>query len=170
MSEKTANSTSQVRAWIDGACKGNPGVGGYGIVLTHEASGKTKHIAGGRKDATNQQMELLAAITALRRLTSPCTVTIHTDSKYLAAGWSEWLDEWIERGWKTAKHKPVKNADLWQQLVEAAKPHVVTIEWLKGHAGEAGNETADRLACSAAEYIAQHQQESPELGWVRAVG
>src|SRR5438105_500818 len=115
MPEKTANSANQVRAWIDGACKGNPGVGGYGIVLTHEASGKTKHIAGGRKEATNQQMELLAAITALKRLNGPCTVTMHTDSKYLATGWSEWLDEWIERGWKTAKNQPVKNADLWRQ-------------------------------------------------------
>jgi len=169
MAENGANQVPQVQAWIDGACKGNPGAGGYGIVLTHVPTGKTKHIAGGCLEATNQRMELLAAVTTLRRLTTPCEVVIHTDSKYLASGWSQWLDEWLARGWKTAKNKPVKNTDLWQQLVESAQPHVVTIEWVKGHAGDAGNEAADQLASSAAEYIAAHGQESPDLGWVRVV-
>lgn len=161
--------TTPVSAWIDGACKGNPGPGGYGIVLKHAATGHVKHVAGGCQHSTNQRMELLAAITALRHLKTRCAITLYTDSHYLAQGWAAWLDGWIARGWKTAKGQAVKNADLWQQLVEAAQPHVLTLQWVTGQSGDPGHDAADRLAAQAAAYVAQQRQDSPARGWVRIV-
>lgn len=136
--------SSQVEIWSDGACKGNPGVGGWGAMLKH---GKhTKEIFGGEINTTNNRMELLAVIEALKVLKRPCLVTVHTDSQYVQKGMSEWLDNWKLRNWRTANKKPVKNADLWQQLDALAQQHTLKWKWVRGHAGDPGNERADELA------------------------
>ncbi|GAA4765460.1 ribonuclease HI [Stakelama sediminis] len=132
----------------DGACKGNPGPGGWGVVLR---SGTTeKELSGGEADTTNNRMELMAAIRGLNALKRPCRVTLSTDSKYVMDGLTKWIHGWQRNGWKTAAKKPVKNADLWQELLAAAKPHKVDWVWVKGHAGHPDNERADRLASDAA--------------------
>ncbi len=150
-----------VQAWTDGACKGNPGPGGYGVILRHEPTGKSRQLAGAAPQTTNNQMELLAVIHALKALKQPCTVTIHTDSNYVARAWANYIDQWQASGWKTASHKPVKNADLWKELVTAAKPHTVTIVWVKGHAQNAENAQADELASKAAAHCAATGQTGP---------
>jgi len=134
----------EVTIYSDGACKGNPGRGGWGAVLV--AGGHEKELFGGENPTTNNRMELMAVIEALRALKRPCVVNIYTDSQYVQKGISEWITGWKARGWKTADKKPVKNADLWQMLDEVRQPHVIEWHWVRGHAGHPGNERADRLA------------------------
>lgn len=134
----------EVTIYSDGACKGNPGPGGWGAVLV--AGDHEKELFGGENPTTNNRMELMAVIEALRALKRPCVVNIYTDSQYVQKGISEWIVGWKARGWKTADKKPVKNADLWQMLDEARQPHLIEWHWVRGHAGHPGNERADRLA------------------------
>ncbi len=129
----------------DGACKGNPGPGGWGAVL-QAGGGHEKELWGGEANTTNNRMELMAAIMALEALKRPCKVELHTDSKYVMQGITEWMRGWKARGWLTADKKPVKNADLWQRLDAARLRHDVKWRWLKGHAGHELNERADQLA------------------------
>jgi ribonuclease HI len=132
----------------DGACKGNPGPGGWGAIIR---SGKhEKKLSGGENPTTNNRMELTAAIRALEALTKPCRVTLSTDSRYVMDGLTKWIKGWQRNGWKTADRKPVKNADLWQELLTAAAPHRIDWCWVKGHNGHPDNECADRLASDAA--------------------
>lgn len=133
-----------VEAFTDGACRGNPGPGGWGVVL--RAGGHVKELSGGEPATTNNRMELKAAIEALAALKQPCKVDLYTDSVYVRSGITEWLPGWRARGWKTAGKKPVKNQDLWQALSDAASRHDVAWHWIKGHAGHPGNERADELA------------------------
>jgi ribonuclease HI len=139
---------AEVEIFTDGACKGNPGPGGWGAII--RSGGREKELSGGEPLTTNNRMELLAAIRALQALKRPCTVTVHTDSIYLRDGITKWVHGWKRNGWKTADRKPVKNAELWQELIEAAAPHRIGWEWVRGHAGHPENERADRLACDAA--------------------
>ena len=132
----------------DGACKGNPGPGGWGAVIRSGAD--EKELAGGESPTTNNRMELMAAIRALQALRRPCRVTLMTDSRYVMDGLTKWIKGWQKNGWKTAARQPVKNADLWQELLAAAAAHRITWEWVKGHAGHPDNERADRLASDAA--------------------
>lgn len=136
--------TDTVRIYTDGACKGNPGPGGWGALLrigAHE-----KELFGGEPETTNNRMELAAVINALASLKRSCTVEIYTDSQYVRNGITEWIAQWRRRGWKTADGKPVKNLDLWQALEREAGRHTVHWHWVKGHAGHDGNERADALA------------------------
>lgn len=133
----------------DGACKGNPGPGGWGAVIRFGAT--EKELSGGEADTTNNRMELTAAIEALNALKRPCRVTLSTDSRYVMDGLTKWIAGWRRNGWKTADRKPVKNADLWQKLLDAAAPHRIDWLWVKGHAGHPDNERADRLASDAAD-------------------
>jgi ribonuclease HI len=130
--------------YTDGACKGNPGPGGWGAVL--QFGDVEKEICGGEAATTNNRMELMAAIEALRSLKRPCTVKLYTDSNYVKRGVNEWLSAWKGRGWRTQGGDPVKNVDLWQALDEARKGHTVEWLWVKGHNGDPGNERADALA------------------------
>jgi ribonuclease HI len=130
--------------YTDGACRGNPGPGGWGALLNW--NGKQKELCGGESPTTNNRMELTAAIRALESLREPCSVALHTDSTYVMQGLTSWLPGWKARGWKTADRKPVKNQDLWQQLDAACQRHTIVWTWVKGHAGDPGNEAADRLA------------------------
>jgi ribonuclease HI len=130
--------------YTDGACRGNPGPGGWGAILIHR--GKEKEIFGGELQTTNNRMELMAAIRALEALTKPCKVELHTDSQYVRQGITEWMPSWKARGWKTAAKAPVKNEDLWRRLDEARLRHEVVWKWVKGHAGDPLNERADALA------------------------
>lgn len=134
----------QVQAYTDGACKGNPGPGGWGTLLrwgSHE-----KELCGGELETTNNRMELMAAIQALESIRAGCEVDLYTDSTYVMKGISEWIEGWKRKGWKTASKKPVKNQDLWQRLDQARQAHSVNWHWVKGHAGHEGNERADELA------------------------
>ncbi|MBL4617648.1 MAG: ribonuclease HI [Robiginitomaculum sp.] len=133
-----------VEIYTDGACRGNPGPGGWGALLIF--GGIEKEISGGEDETTNNRMELMAAICALNLLKRSCKVALHTDSKYVRDGITKWLESWKKRGWKTAAKKPVKNRDLWEQLDAAAKRHTIEWIWVKGHAGDPGNERADELA------------------------
>ena len=134
----------QVEIFTDGACKGNPGPGGWGAVLRYQ--GKEKMLHGGEPHTTNNRMELLAAIEALGALREPCEVTLTTDSEYLRKGITEWIANWKKRGWRTAAKEPVKNVDLWQRLDEAVQTHRIDWRWVKGHSGHRENELADQLA------------------------
>ena len=136
----------------DGACKGNPGPGGWGAIIRMGA--REKELSGGEAQTTNNRMELTAAIRALNALTRPCRVTLSTDSRYVMDGLTKWIKGWQRNGWKTADKKPVKNADLWQQLIDAAQPHRIAWVWVKGHAGHPDNERADALASDAARHAA----------------
>ena len=137
-----------VEIFTDGACRGNPGPGGWAALLRKGSS--EREMSGGEPATTNNRMELMAAIRALEALTRPCRVELHTDSTYVRDGITKWIHGWRRNGWKTADRKPVKNAELWQELVEAAAPHQVEWHWVKGHAGHPENERADQLACDAA--------------------
>lgn len=142
------NSPSKiVEIYTDGACSGNPGPGGWGVLLRYGDS--EKELSGGERDTTNNRMELMAAIMALESLTKPCRAKLYTDSQYVQKGATEWLPGWIKRGWKTADKQPVKNADLWQRLQAAMARHQVEFIWVRGHNGHAENERVDRLAVEA---------------------
>ncbi len=134
----------RVTIYTDGACRGNPGPGGWGVLLRFGA--RERELCGGERETTNNRMELTAAIRALEALTQPCAVDLYTDSKYVMNGISQWLAGWKARGWRTASRKPVKNQDLWQTLDALAGDHEVTWHWVRGHAGHSGNERADALA------------------------
>ena len=136
-----------VEIFTDGACRGNPGPGGWGALLRF--NGHEREISGAEPDTTNNRMELRAAIEALETLSRSCTVELTTDSKYVCDGIQQWLPKWRENNWKTANRKAVKNADLWQQLDEAASKHDVQWLWTRGHSGHVENERADVLATSA---------------------
>mgnify|MGYP006271742035 FL=1 len=136
--------TAPVEIWTDGACRGNPGPGGWGAVLR---SGATEmHLWGGEPATTNNRMELTAAVEALGALRRPSRVALHTDSRYVRDGIDGWIRNWKRNGWRTAARKPVANADLWQALDAARERHEVTWHWVRGHSGDAGNDLADRLA------------------------
>ncbi|MEM6857322.1 MAG: ribonuclease HI [Pseudomonadota bacterium] len=142
----------KVTIFTDGACKGNPGPGGWGALLRmgpHE-----KELSGGESDTTNNRMEMTAAIRGLCALTEPCKVELYSDSKYVLDGITKWVEGWKRRGWVTASRKPVRNADLWHELIAAAARHEVEWHWVKGHAGQPENERVDKLASDEAERIA----------------
>ena len=141
----------QVEIFTDGACKGNPGPGGWGALLRmgrHE-----KELSGSEADTTNNRMEMTAVIRALEALIEPCEVTIHSDSRYVIDGMTQWIHGWQKKGWVNSSKKPVRNADLWHELIEAARRHKITWQWVKGHNGHVENERADRLASAAAEAV-----------------
>ncbi len=133
-----------VEAWTDGACRGNPGPGGWGVLLRF--NGHEKRLHGGERETTNNRMELMAVIMALESLKRHCRVRVSSDSQYVLKGISEWMANWKKRGWKTAAKKPVKNVDLWQRLDRAQQQHDIEWEWVKGHSGHPENEIADQLA------------------------
>jgi ribonuclease HI len=138
----------RVDIFTDGACKGNPGPGGWGVLLrmgTHE-----KEMSGSDPDTTNNRMEMTAAIRALNALTEPCDVTLHTDSRYVIDGITKWVHGWQKKGWINSSRQPVRNADLWHELIAAAKRHKIAWEWVRGHNGHVENERVDRLASDAA--------------------
>ena len=140
-----------IHIYTDGACKGNPGPGGWGAVL--EWNGKEREMFGGEPATTNNRMELTAVIEALAALKHPCRVYLHTDSTYVQKGITEWINGWKARGWKTAAKEPVKNVDLWKKLDEVVRTHDIDWIWVKGHAGHEGNERADALANKGVESI-----------------
>lgn len=133
-----------VEAFTDGACRGNPGPGGWGVLLRF--NGKEKRLCGGEAETTNNRMELMAVIQALESLSRECTVKVTSDSQYVLKGINEWMENWKKRGWKTAAKKPVKNVDLWQRLDKARESHDIEWAWVKGHSGHIENEIADELA------------------------
>ncbi|WP_260928315.1 ribonuclease HI [Novosphingobium sp. 9] len=138
----------KIDIFTDGACKGNPGPGGWGVLLRmgeHE-----KEMSGGEADTTNNRMEMTATIKALNALTEPCDVTLHTDSKYVIDGITKWVHGWKKKGWVNASKQPVRNADLWHDLIEAAGRHKVDWQWVRGHNGHVENERVDKLASDAA--------------------
>jgi len=140
-----------VEIFTDGACKGNPGPGGWGALLRmgqHE-----KELSGAQAETTNNRMEMTAAIMALNALIEACEVTLHTDSRYLIDGMTKWIEGWKKKGWINASKKPVRNADLWHDLIEAAAPHTIQWEWVKGHSGHPENDRVDILASDAADAI-----------------
>lgn len=134
----------KIYIYTDGACKGNPGRGGWGVLMIYKNT--EKEFFGGEEETTNNRMEMTAAIKGLAQLSRSCKVILTTDSQYLRKGITEWIINWKKRGWKTAAKKPVKNVDLWKQLDELVKDHNVTWNWVKGHSGHPENEKADELA------------------------
>ena len=140
---------SLVSMATDGACKGNPGPGGWGVVI--RSGPHEKELSGGEAVTTNNRMELTAVIEALRALTRPCAVDLYTDSEYVRRGITEWIHQWKKRGWLTAAKQPVKNVDLWQALDTETQRHTIDWHWVKGHNGDEGNERADRLAARGLE-------------------
>jgi ribonuclease HI len=138
---------TKVVIYTDGACKGNPGPGGWGVLL-RSADGSEKELCGGELGTTNNRMEMMAVIEALSALKRPCQITLHIDSQYVLKGITEWLQGWKAKGWKTASKQPVKNVDLWQRLdaLVGGAGHTIDWRWVKGHAGDPGNERADALA------------------------
>ena len=145
----------RVEIFTDGACKGNPGPGGWGALLRmgrHE-----KELSGGEAHTTNNRMEMTAVIRALEALAEPCDVLLHSDSRYVIDGMTKWIEGWQRKGWITASRKPVLNADLWRELIAAAAPHRIEWTWVKGHSGHTENDRVDQLACAEAEAIASRQ-------------
>ncbi len=143
----------KVEIFTDGSCSGNPGPGGWGAVLRY--NGTEKQLSGGEKETTNNRMELTAVIRAVRALKEPCEITITTDSSYVSKAFLEgWIWNWIKNGWKKSDKKPVLNIELWQELLDALKPHKYSFIWVKGHAGHPENEICDRLAVSETEKYA----------------
>jgi ribonuclease HI len=139
----------RVEMFTDGACKGNPGPGGWAVLL--RMGDKEREISGGEPLTTNNRMELLAAIRGLEALKRPCHVSLHTDSIYVRDGITKWIHAWRRNGWRTSAKKPVKNAELWQELCAAAEPHRIDWHWVKGHSGHAENDRVDVLACAEAD-------------------
>lgn len=142
-----------VKIYTDGACKGNPGPGGWGALLIYKAV--EKELWGGERETTNNRMELMAAIESLSALKKTCEVQLYTDSQYVKKGITEWLEGWKAKGWKTASKQPVKNMDLWKALDEQVAKHQVSWHWVKGHAGDWGNERADQLANRGVDEVIQ---------------
>jgi len=140
-----------VEIFTDGACSGNPGPGGWGVVM--RAKNSEKELAGAEKDTTNNRMEMMAVIAGLEALKRPCKVTVTTDSQYVMKGMTEWLPGWKAKNWRTASKQPVKNADLWQRMEAAAAKHQLEWQWVRGHTGHAENERADQLAVAARETL-----------------
>lgn len=140
-----------VEIFTDGACSGNPGPGGWGVVM--RAKNTEKELAGAEKDTTNNRMEMMAVIAGLEALKRPCKVTVTTDSQYVMKGMTEWLPGWKAKNWRTASKQPVKNADLWQRMEAAAAKHQLEWHWVRGHTGHAENERADQLAVAARETL-----------------
>jgi ribonuclease HI len=153
---------NEVVIYTDGACKGNPGPGGWGVVLQSGAT--VKELYGGERDTTNNRMELMAVIQALQALKRPCAVTLFIDSLYVLKGMTEWLAGWKAKGWRTADKKPVKNVELWQQLDElvSGRGHVIDWRWVRGHNGDPGNERADQLANMGVE-VAMGRRPAPAM-------
>ena len=149
----------QVEMFTDGACKGNPGPGGWGVLI--RAGAREKELSGGEPHTTNNRMELMAAIEGLKALKRPCRVRLHTDSIYVRDGITKWIHNWQRNGWRTSDKKPVKNAELWQELLAAAAPHEIDWRWVKGHSGHPENERADRLACDSAMQFAKRGATGP---------
>jgi ribonuclease HI len=146
-------SLKTVEIHTDGACLGNPGPGGWGALL--RCAGRERELSGFEAATTNNRMELMGAIMALEALTQPCTAVLYTDSKYVQQGISQWLPNWLRKGWKTSGGQPVKNRDLWERLQAAASRHRVEWRWVKGHAGHPDNERVDALATLAARHAVQ---------------
>ncbi len=145
----------EVLLFADGACSGNPGPGGWGVVLRCPARSLEKRLSGAERNTTNNRMELTAVIEGLKSLKKPCAVTVTTDSRYVVDAFQKkWLANWRKNGWRTASRQPVKNEDLWRALVEAARAHDVRWQWIRGHAGHPENELADSLAVAARQGIA----------------
>ena len=140
-----------VEIFTDGACKGNPGPGGWGAFLRYD--GAEKQICGGEENTTNNRMELMAAIVALETLNRPCDVVLTTDSQYVRQGITQWLEGWKRKGWMNSQKKPVKNVDLWKRLDNATQPHCIEWKWVKGHSGHPENELADQLANKGVEEL-----------------
>ena len=157
MNSPAPTTLGKVTIYTDGACKGNPGPGGWGVVL--KSGDKEKHLHGGETLTTNNRMEMTAVIEALKALKMPCHVSLYTDSKYVMQGVTEWLSGWKARGWKTAGKDPVKNVDLWQEIDSLLGTHEITWHWVKGHAGHPGNELADALANKGVEEHMKNQAE-----------
>ena len=151
MTDEAPVSITKVEIFTDGACKGNPGPGGWGAVIRMGAH--EKELSGGETPTTNNRMELRAAIEALVALTRPCRVELHTDSTYVRDGITRWVHKWRTNGWRTSDKKPVKNAEQWQALCAATERHWINWKWVKGHSGRDENERVDQLACAAAEGI-----------------
>ena len=149
--KKTDNISDVVQIFTDGACKGNPGIGGWGALMQY--NGQSRELYGGVKLTTNNRMELLAVIRALEALTRPCKIRLHTDSTYVQKGISEWIHVWKEQNWRTSNKKEVKNNDLWRQLDKLTQQHQIEWLWVRGHSGHDGNEQADKLANQGAESI-----------------
>lgn len=141
----------KITIYTDGACKGNPGPGGWAAILLYKDS--TKEIFGSEEHTTNNRMELIAAIEAVKSLKEPCEIDIYTDSIYVKDGITSWIDGWKKNGWKTSAKKPVKNVELWQELDQIAQKHLISWRWVKGHSGDYYNDLADGLAVKACEAI-----------------
>ena len=146
-----------VEIWTDGACKGNPGPGGWGVLLSIGAHEKA--LCGGEMMTTNNRMELMAVIEGLKALKRTCEIAIYTDSVYVQKGMTEWIHAWRQRGWRTSDKKPVKNEDLWRELDQLAQGHQIQWHWVKGHAGHPGNERADALANEGVEKLLAQAKE-----------
>jgi ribonuclease HI len=136
--------TSEVKIFTDGACRGNPGPGGWGVLMRY--NGKEKVLSGGETQTTNNRMELMAAIRGLNALTRPCEIDLYTDSEYVQKGMTQWISKWRQNSWRTSEGKPIKNLDLWQELDKAVHRHDVRWHWVRGHSGHPENERADELA------------------------
>ncbi len=141
----------KVQIFTDGCCKGNPGPGGWGCII--RSNGSTKELKGAKKQTTNNIMELTAAIKALKHLEEPCQVVLTTDSQYLLKGMTEWINGWVRKGWVNASRQPVKNKDLWLELLDLSKTHDITWKWVRGHSGHPENERADALANEAMAHL-----------------
>ena len=153
MKSESTKSASTVQIYSDGGCRGNPGPGGWGVLLRYE--GHTKTLYGAESHTTNNRMELMGAIKGLEALKKTCPVELYTDSQYVRKGMIEWMANWKKNGWRNAKKEPVKNADLWQLLDQQAARHQVTWHWVKGHSGHPENEQADQLANQAIDELLQ---------------
>ena len=154
----------EVIIYSDGACRGNPGIGGWGAILRGQGryQGRVKKVYGGEYETTNNRMELLAAIKALKALKRATRVALYTDSRYVQQGITEWIDNWRKRGWKTANKKPIKNQDLWQELDGLNSKHAISWNWVKGHAGVEDNEIADQLANQGIDELLDNKIDSEE--------
>jgi len=149
MDSETAGALVEI--WTDGGCKPNPGPGGWGAILKYK--GTLKELSGAEAETTNNRMELTAAVEALSALTRPCKVVLHTDSEYLKNGITRWHTGWVRKNWRSSTGDPVKNMDLWQRVLAAAKPHEIEWRWVRGHSGDVMNERADALATAARENL-----------------
>ncbi len=157
MKSESTKSASTVQIYSDGGCRGNPGPGGWGVLLRYQSVEKSYY--GAEAHTTNNRMELMGAIKGLEALKKPCTVELYTDSQYVRKGMSEWIINWKKKGWKNSQKEPVKNMDLWQQLDALAAQHSITWHWVKGHSGHPENEMADELANRAIDELLQNQVE-----------